>query len=108
MSTFIDYYEYSKLANAAYVDLLDQHGQLMNGENIAAAVNGAERLPAALADQTFRPSVDNANNPWRVSTGGFHANDAEGFAATLFEKSGQKVLAIRGTAGQQGQRHLVF
>ena len=89
MANFIDYYEYSKLATAAYVDL-----NVFDGKSIAAA-SKAGRLPEKLADQTFVGSDDNP--PWTVSEDGFYGNDAEGFAATLFQKGGQKVLAIRGT-----------
>jgi len=105
MPTFVDYYEYSKLANAAYVDLGSLNFNNLNGklifrsDSVAAEMNIAERLPAALAEQTFVSSEDNSKNPWIISARGFHGNDAEGFAATLFEKSdgSKKVLAIRGT-----------
>ncbi|MBK9160736.1 MAG: tandem-95 repeat protein [Nitrosomonadales bacterium] len=41
-------------------------------------------------------------NPWTIPPGGYHGNDAEGFAATLFQRTDangvtEKVLAIRGT-----------
>ncbi|GHT97113.1 hypothetical protein AGMMS49545_23660 [Betaproteobacteria bacterium] len=90
MPNFIDYYEFSKLANAAYVDLDTD----LSGTTIATAVNDAERLPIALAEQTFSSSTTPV---WAVSEGGFYGNDDEGFAATLFERGSEKVLAIRGT-----------
>lgn len=94
MSNFIDHYEYSKLATAAYVDLTS-----LDGAAIAAAANSAKKLPEALANQTFDSRKSEGQPVWTVPVGGFHGNGASGFgfAATLFEKSGQKVLAIRGT-----------
>ncbi|HQU80926.1 MAG TPA: hypothetical protein PLU47_15850 [Azonexus sp.] len=92
MLNVIDYYEYSKLAAAAYTKL-----SALDGRAIAVAANGQERLPEALAIQTFVSSADNNSNPWTVPTGGYHGNDASGFAATLFQRGAEKVLAIRGT-----------
>ena len=94
MLNMIDYYEYSKLAAAAYVDL-----QALDGASIADAANDKEKLPDALAKQTFVSSAANNSNPWMVPPGGYYGNDASGFAATLFQ---------RGTSSQRGQRHLVF
>lgn len=92
MLNVIDYYEYSKLAAAAYTEL-----SALDGRAIAVAANGQERLPEALAIQTFVSSADNNSNPWTVPTGGYHGNDTSGFAATLFQRGTEKVLAIRGT-----------
>lgn len=96
MSNFIQYYEYSKLASAAYVNLMN-----LNEKAVAKEVSKAERLPEALANQTFDPnskeSKISGSLVWKVPEGGFYGNDGEGFAATLFERAGQKVLAIRGT-----------
>jgi len=53
MPTILDYYEYAKLANAAYVRL-EAVGQA-NGRyvdtQIAAAANNQERIPTALAER---------------------------------------------------------
>ena len=98
MSNFIQYYEYSKLASAAYVNL-----NKIDGESIAKAVSSDtnKRLPNALTNQTFDPnskeSKISGSLVWKVPEDGFYGNDGEGFAATLFERAGQKVLAIRGT-----------
>lgn len=46
MLNVIDYYEYSKLAAAAYTKL-----SALDGRAIAVAANGQERLPEALAIQ---------------------------------------------------------
>lgn len=96
MSNLIDYYEYSKLATAAYLDLTS-----LNGTEIANESNAKERLPGLLAKQTFDQTSEQAQASgapvWTVSPGGYYGNDSEGFAATLFSRAGEKVLAIRGT-----------
>jgi len=94
MPNFVDYYEYSKLAAAAYVNL--NPGDL-KGASIVTNVVGREMLPRNLANQTFNPSGGSGANSWIVPTNGFYPNDDEGFAATLFQKGDEKVLAIRGT-----------
>ena len=95
MPNLIDYYEYSKLAAAAYVNLSN-----LDGAAIAAAANSTEKLPKALAEQTFI-KTETTQNVWTVPQNGYYGNDASGFAATLFERTQngvtEKVLAIRGT-----------
>lgn len=81
MLNVIDYYEYSKLAAAAYTNL-----SALDGSSIATAANSQKRLPEAVAIQTFVSSADNNSNPWRVPLGGYYGNDASGFAATLFQR----------------------
>lgn len=96
MSTVLDYYEYAKLAAAAYV-ILD--GQPLDGANVAGQANSQERLPKEVANQTLDPAAN--PNSWTIPLGGYFGNDAEGFAATLFQRTTngatEKVLAIRGT-----------
>ena len=92
MLNVIDYYEYSKLAAAAYTNL-----SALDGSSIATAANSQKRLPDALAIQTFVSSAANNSNPWMVPPGGDYGNDVSGFAATLFQRGTEKVLAIRGT-----------
>lgn len=82
-------------------------GQPLDGENLAARANSQERLPAELANQTFNSLSPQAGGEavWTIPSGGYYKNDGTGFAATLFEKDGKKVLAIRGTEfGDSGQR----
>ena len=92
MPTILDYYEYAKLATAAYVNLSG-----FTGSEIAAAANGQERIPLKLAEQMFVFDAEKNADPWTVRADGYHGNDPTGFAATLFERGSEKVLAIRGT-----------
>lgn len=102
MPNALDYYEYAKLATAAYV-LLEGEPSLA-GDRIAFQANDQKRLPEKLANQTFDSNSPDAvgSTPWTIPPGGYHGNDAEGFAATLFQRTSssgatEKVLAIRGT-----------
>ena len=103
MSNFIDYYEYSKLADATYVDLYGLSGD-GKGTQLASAVgaSGENRLPTTLADETFVTSITNKNT-WKVLDDSANLNDSAGFSATLFNGPNpttgkdQIVLAIRGT-----------
>ena len=97
MPTIADFYEYAKLATGAYVTL---DGQPVDGGTIAQRSGNQGRLPRRLANQTFdRNSQEgNGRDIWFIpSSSAYYGNDAVGFAATLFQKSNQKVLAIRGT-----------
>lgn len=98
MPTMLEYFEYAKLATAAYVDLKDvpQVNSLYVGAQLAAAADRDERVPIALARRMFDPNQGGAE-VWTVRADGYIGNDAVGFAATLFERGGEKVLAIRGT-----------
>jgi hypothetical protein len=92
MSTISEYFEYARLADAAYVNL-----STVTWSIPAAVANQAvsdQKLPRKLADATFNTSA----NGWQVA----HYYDAEnpttGFAATLFKNSaGRYVLGVRGT-----------
>ena len=101
MPNMLDYYEYAKLASAAYVQLEGvTPGATYSGDSVAALANfqnDTSRLPSALANQTFISDPESNPNPWVIQKDGYHGNDPSGFAATLLERSGQKVLAIRGT-----------
>ncbi|MDR0776218.1 MAG: hypothetical protein LBE81_06225 [Azonexus sp.] len=106
MSKLIDYYEYSVLSTAAYVDL-----DSLDGASIAAKADGDGRLPEALANQIFDKDSDQAKASgsavWTVPQNGHKGNDSSGFAATLFQRTGEdgkleKVLAIRGTEPEFG------
>jgi Lipase (class 3). len=99
MSSILDYYEYAKLATAAYINL---DGMSLDATTVASQANTQERLPSKLAEQAFIRNPESNPNPWAISSGGYYGNDAEGFAATLFQRtqadgSVEKVLAIRGT-----------
>ncbi|MBK9160738.1 MAG: hypothetical protein IPM27_04125 [Nitrosomonadales bacterium] len=107
MPNVLDYYEYAKLATAAYV-LLEGEPSLA-GDRIAFQANDQKRLPERLANQTFDSNSPDAvgSTPWTIpdfgpDRNGYHGNDPEGFAATLFQRTNiggatEKVLAIRGT-----------
>jgi pimeloyl-ACP methyl ester carboxylesterase len=96
--TILDYYEFSKLATAAYIKM---EGETTTaGAKVAFQANDQERLPFALAQQMFvSDPLNNPNPVWKIDNkNAYHGNDDEtGFAATLFERDGKKVLAIRGT-----------
>ena len=97
MPTILDYYEYAKLSTAAYVDMDDFLN--FTGGDFAFEANDQKRLPTSIANRMF--VLDPENNPgssvWSIPQGGYYSDVDTGFAATLFEKDGQKVLAIRGT-----------
>lgn len=102
MPTVLDFYEFSKLATASYV-VLDPNA--LTGVSIAARADDQERIPATLANTAFVKIPGVNPSVWSIPKNGYHANDGTGFAATLFEKNGKKVLAIRGTEfGDSGQR----
>ena len=96
----IEYYEYAKLAAAAYVNM-DAFPAGFTEAQFAIEANKepAPRVPLAVAKQTFDSgSSEAAGQPvWTIPSGGYHGNDASGFAATLFQRGSEKVLAIRGT-----------
>lgn len=96
----VEYYEYAKLAAAAYVNM-DAYAAGFTDTQFASEVNKepAPRVPLAVAKQTFDSgSSEAAGQPvWTIPTGGYYGNDSVGFAATLFQRGTEKVLAIRGT-----------
>jgi Ca2+-binding RTX toxin-like protein len=108
--TISDYYEYAKLSTASYVTLeeLGVPAGSYNGNSVANLANTQTRLPLALARQMFLMTPQNPN-PWIIPSGGYYGveNTTNGFAATLFVRGSEKVLAIRGTeAGDSVQRQL--
>ena len=97
MPTILDYYEYAKLATAAYV-LMDKYPTFTEAQfALEADSSEQKRIPLALANQMF----GSGPTSWTIPANGYHGNDPTGFAATLFERTGgsvtEKVLAIRGT-----------
>src|SRR6185436_6025936 len=97
MVTIADYYKYAQLATAAYVRT---GGSLDVGDFIReASTANANRLPLSLATELFNPADPSASR-WTIAHyfGGDvpDYNDDTGFAATLFKKDGENVLAIRG------------
>jgi len=94
MQTISDYFQYSQLANAAYINL---DGQVINTTNLVREANDQGRIPTLLAERLFDSTKSNGETVWAVKPNGYHGNDDTGYAATLFEKDGEKVLAIRGT-----------
>ncbi|TNG02744.1 MAG: hypothetical protein EP297_00840, partial [Gammaproteobacteria bacterium] len=93
--TIEDYYRYSQLANAAYINL-DEYATIMPVDLVFEA-NDQHRIPTTLAERMFDPNLPENQDQgvWNVID--YHGNDDSGYAATLFEKNGEKVLAIRGT-----------
>jgi hypothetical protein len=94
----IEYYEYAKLAAAAYVNM-DAYPTGFTATQFAIEANKDQspRVPLAVANQTFVYDSENNPNPWTIPPGGYYGNDSVGFAATLFQRGTEKVLAIRGT-----------
>ena len=103
--TILDYYKYALLATAAYV----RTGGSTDPANFvrAASTAQANRLPLELGQYLFDPQNRYRNPVWNVlhyyggdvpaSQDPIAAQDKTGFAATLFERGGEKVLALRGT-----------
>jgi hypothetical protein len=99
--TIAEIYKFSSLATASYVRLggySPDAWQLM----LPIEARLQERLPFELGQFLFDLNASNENpNPWKILDyyGGDipGVNDRSGFAATLFEQNGEKVLAIRGT-----------
>ncbi|MDY6867054.1 MAG: calcium-binding protein, partial [Chloroflexota bacterium] len=96
MTAIEEYYEYSKLANAAYI-VLD--GLSLSSTNIIREANDQGRIPTSLAEAMFDPALpeNQGEAVWSIPEYGYYGNDDTGYAATLFERDGEKVLAIRGT-----------
>lgn len=90
MPSIEGYYEYAELALASYIRLEGiDYTQGVGVTNLAS--NGGQKiLPDALANQVFTGA-----DAWHIAHP-YH-NDTVGFAATLFERDGEKVLGIRGT-----------
>lgn len=94
MPTVVEFYEFSKLATAAYVV---QDSNALAGVSIAEKSDEQRRLPAALANMTFVQNPIVNPSVWTIPEDGYYESDGTGFAATLFERGGKKVVAIRGT-----------
>lgn len=98
--TVSDYFRYAVLATASYVRM---GGQLLDGATFAQIAADPERadgrLPLVLGTALFNPSDANAPR-WKILH--YHGSDAPGvvdttgLGATLFERGGEKVLAVRG------------
>ena len=96
MATIQDYYIYSVLANASYINLDNVQ---INPTNLVREAS-KERIPTTLARQLFDPTLpeNKGLSVWSIPNSDYYyGNDGTGFAATLFEKGNEKVLAIRGT-----------
>ncbi len=96
--TIVDNYKYVQLATAAYVRLGSSPWDGATFVTLASS-DEQQRLPLSIATALFNP--EDANAPrWRIAH--YHAgdvpgyNDDSGFAATLFTRDGENVLAIRG------------
>lgn len=98
-----DIYTHALLASASYVQLGASRDGAMLVAN--ASTQAANRLPVSLGIDTFVRPAD--GEPWRVAH--YHADDVpattdplaagerSGFAATLFSRGAEKVLALRGS-----------
>jgi hypothetical protein len=108
MSTILDFYKYATLAAAAYVRMgdLPLTGQRF-AEEAANPERAGGRLPLVLGQFLFAPTLQHPNpDPWKIlhyhggdvpaAVDSIAAADKTGFAATLFERGGEKVLAVRG------------
>jgi hypothetical protein len=104
--TILEYYKYAALATAAYVRVgpdvvLPQSANqpLVGGERFAEVASEGNRLPLSIATELFNPADPDAPR-WQVAH--YHGGDVPGevdntgFAATLFKKDRENVLAIRG------------
>ncbi len=99
-----DYYKYAALATASYVRVGADVTSIgtVNGATFSQRAQGQDRLPTEQARYLFDPTNTYGAPVWNVisyygSDAPQFAQDKSGFAATLFERDGEKVLAIRGT-----------
>lgn len=100
--TILDYYKYAALATASYVRIgnrVSATDGTVSGRIFADTARDQIRLPLVLGEKLF---VRTEGNPdvWNILHyyGGDMPGvvDNTGFAATLFKKDGENVLAIRG------------
>ena len=96
----LDYYKYAALATAAYVRMGSKSLDGATFADEASSLDQAKgRLPLSIATELFNPADPNASR-WTIAHyfGGDIPgyNDDSGFAATLFKKDGENVLALRG------------
>lgn len=113
--SILEYYKYAQLATATYVRVGNSP---LDGATFAvlAASNEQERLPLSLAQNLFDPANAFGATVWSVLHyyGGDNTNDSiasadkSGFAATSFEKEGEKVLTMRGTEPNSDARVDLF
>jgi Ca2+-binding RTX toxin-like protein len=103
-----NYYKFATLATASYVRVGDPSlGGTAFAQLAADAEQSGGRLPLELAQFLFDPENVYGNPVWNIlyyygvdvpaSLDPRASQDTSGFAATLFERSGEKVLAIRGS-----------
>ena len=96
--TILDHYKYAVLATAAYVRTGGSTDSAAFVEFASTAQ--ANRLPRVLGEKLFIRTAENSE-AWNILQ--YYGNDVPGvqdntgFAATLFERAGEKVLAIRGS-----------
>jgi hypothetical protein len=99
MPTILDYYKYAVLSAASYVRMGAGPYTGARLAELAPAQSGG-RLPLVLGQYWFDPENRFGNPVWNILH--YHGGDVPGvvdetgFAATLFERQGEKVLAIRG------------
>jgi pimeloyl-ACP methyl ester carboxylesterase len=92
MSTISRYFDYARLADAAYVDLSSTAWN--NPDEVSARAAAVQKIPLALARATFNTT----STGWQVADYYDTENPINGFAATLFKNSANRyVLGIRGT-----------
>ena len=108
MSNVTDYYKFATLSTASYVRMggLSLDGATFAQRAADAELNGG-RLPLVQGQFFFDPANAFGAPVWNVlsyyggdiptSVDPIAAADRSGFGATLFERDGEKVLAMRGT-----------
>ena len=83
-----EWYKISIFSNLSYVRWDAEN--LINKDGMINAVIDARRLPSSVATPLFK-----GTDAWTIPS--FHPNDDTGFAANVFQKGNEAVLAIRGT-----------
>jgi hypothetical protein len=99
-----DLYKFAKLSTAGYVDLSGASNfSSETMQTLASGQGQVPRMPAVLGNQFF------VGDGWQVLNDPrfkpeIHTDTTSGFAATLFQKGGEKILSVRGTdPGTDGQ-----
>ena len=98
MPTLLDYLDYAFLADASYVRLNGIN--YWDGTKVVEVANNQQRISTKFGQRFFDPAY---GGQWLVRHYDDTQNPTTGFAATLFERNGKKVLGLRGTESGNGQ-----
>ncbi|MFM9971977.1 MAG: hypothetical protein ACKVQK_26655, partial [Burkholderiales bacterium] len=118
MTAIEEYFKYATLATASYVrlgtDVTQSIDPVIGGARFARLAREQDRIPSELGNFYFDSANSYGAPVWKISSyygGDLPANqdqqaasDKSGFGATLFERAGEKVLAMRGTESGEDQR----